>query len=467
MAATSNANTVAIISGGVTYNFWDGSGAQTDYTGANTPWTTAAGSCYALANNTTAGPVWVPQAAPATMIYSGGPPFAIGRQPVMRSFDTITETIGIQLNATTKDNAIFLLRQLRQILNTALYTVPAVLSVKGGTTTGYTEIYSADVQESTLYLIEPTGNWRATMTWTRHPHFARLSSGETLINAVSIKNTGTGSPDNIEALGTGAGDLLYDMQPLNVSLTPPAAGLFSQVMMAVCASRTYTTSGAGAFDSTGSNTYLVPHTLTSCLTIHNLKPRILVRTSAISANARLAFQVALVGSFNNVYVSPWAYPVKTGATGLITDLGTYPVDIFRQRISGFTTPSVFISVVIGSTDGSAATMTMTYTELLLYSTFFKTTYKPSAATANAPLQVNSFPEQTNAVCLPYQVTSVATRNGANADNMFDPYGTLPLYSPNSSLYVAWLDGLGVHTTTAASTLTVTHAPLFQTVRGAT
>jgi hypothetical protein len=51
----------------------------------------------------------VPQAAPASMQYSGGPPFRIGAAPVYRGYDNMTVQTGIHMRGTTADNAISLL----------------------------------------------------------------------------------------------------------------------------------------------------------------------------------------------------------------------------------------------------------------------------------------------------------------------------------------------------------------------
>jgi hypothetical protein len=248
-------NTIWIISGGTNYYLSGGANTQTVYAGSGTPWTSEATSPYELSLND-ATPIWIPTPAPANVLYSGGPPFAIGRQPAYRSFDTITEQVGIQMRATTKDNAIALLRQLRKALNPS--ALPAVLAVTGGTNTGYTEIYSADVTERPSYLSEPDGIFRAVITWTRAPFFGLLSAGEMLVNAVTMNNTGTGTPDNVESLGTGSGDLINEGSPLNISLTP-GSGTIGQLYAASVLSRTYTTSGAAAYSTSATATVSAWH----------------------------------------------------------------------------------------------------------------------------------------------------------------------------------------------------------------
>jgi hypothetical protein len=147
-----------LISGGANYHLAGGSALQTPYSGSGTPWTAQTTSPYELSLNDATGNIWVPLAAPAQAIYGGGPPFRIGQSLVTKSWANVTETVGVQLRATTHNNAVFLLRQLRQILNTALYSVPCVLAVQpdGSTNIAYYEIYNADIQELPNYVYETT-----------------------------------------------------------------------------------------------------------------------------------------------------------------------------------------------------------------------------------------------------------------------------------------------------------------------
>ena len=74
-------NTVWLVSGGTSYYLSGGGSGQTAYAGSGTPWTAESTTPYELSLND-AVPIWVPTPAPATVLYSGGPPFVKGRRPV-------------------------------------------------------------------------------------------------------------------------------------------------------------------------------------------------------------------------------------------------------------------------------------------------------------------------------------------------------------------------------------------------
>jgi hypothetical protein len=468
---TNNANTVAILSGGSSYFFNDGTAAPTDYTGANSPWTNAVGSCYVLANNTTAGPIWVPQAPVAQMIYSGGPPFAIGRKPVLRAFDTVTEQIGIQLNATTKDNAIFLLRQLRQVLNTATYSLPAVLSVKGGTNTGYAEIFSADIQESALYLNETTGKWRAAIAWTRSPLFG-VSSLATLVNGATMTNRGTSTNPNIQALGALTGDLVNEGQPLNIKLVKPSGtSAPSHFYFATVVSRVYTAIATGAFTTAstalpGTTIGTITPSITSALTNDAIKARFVGRVKTLTnpSHAIVSVRVYTSGA-GFIWQSKWI-PLLTDTTGQYVDFGAMDLSFFQIPIATAITLSA--DILLRSADGTSVTLTLDYMEFLLYYDFCYADFTTSMSSGEA-LFLDQAQNRSGGGWLPMQR---ARAYYGTSVSVFDPtipgiiVGDPPLARPNTSLYVAWRGTLdGAHVATETSTVTVTHAPLYYTVRG--
>lgn len=466
----------SIVSGSaVSYYLSGGASTQTVYAGSGTPWTAESTTPYELALNDVTGEIWVPANAPAVMQFSGGPPFRMGASPVYRAYDNMTVACGVQMRGTTFDNAVALLVQLKKILNTALFGQPCALAVTGGSNTSYYEIYSADVQETKDYLMEGGGSVyviRAVVTWTLSPVGGRLSSGETLINAVTIGNLGTGSPDNVESYGTGTGDLIYEGQPLNVDMLVGGAGGWSSFYMASVYSRTYSVTGAAtASTSTSASFTAASFDVSAALTNVALKARILGRVGG-ATNGASRVVVYYNTTFQAIYTSPWfLYP--SGVTTLV-DYGYFPLT-FVRRVRGVTAPTLSVRWEYKSTNGASASNTLTSTEYLLYYDFavinpgYTTSGNawtvPYGGTGNSRPRVDSFPEQTNAVCIPYTPRGYFVNGTPLITISPEVRGTLPRYWSGASFWTAWQGSNGSYPTTETATLTVTHAPLYRTIRG--
>jgi hypothetical protein len=472
-------NAVYLISGGVTYYL---SGSTTNYyAGSGAPWTAENTSPYRLSLND-GSPIWVPQPSLIQAIYGGGPPLRNGRTLLDRSRDDVTEQIGIQMYGTTADNAITLLQQLRKILNTALYSVPCVLAIQSGTNTAYFEIAHADVVETASYLTlggTAQNEIRATITWRRSFAGTRLSSGETLINAAAFGNVGTGSPDNIVSYSTGAGDLIYEGQPLNIQFLPDSTAnrALSRLYLASIYSRTYSTVAGAPFSTTsttGANLYThSAWTITDMLTRQGLKPRTVLRcSSAPSSNLQLRLVAYFSSSAVPFYTGPWFTPP---ASSWYVDMGKFPTEMIRQS-KGLTSVSVVVRLQGRSTDGLSASISPTYIEQILYYDWCRLdqgTERLLAMDGTNYLLIDTFAEQTDAVCLPHRTgQAFAVLAGSPADEVWTPRGRLPRYFSGASLYAAWLDqstgiaGEHQHQTARTATATVTHAPLWLTLRGA-
>lgn len=469
-------NTVSLIStidGSTTTYYLSGGGAsQTPYAGSGTPWTAESTTPYELSLNDVTGSIWVPQPTPRQVIYTGSPPFRDGRSPLYAGYGNMQEEVGIQLRAasgggaTAKDNAIFLLRQLRRILNSAMYAVPCVLAVKGGTNTTYYEVYSADVPEQPTYLSEPDGFFRATITWTRSAHGGLLSAGETLLNAVTIENRGTSSPDNVEAYAAGSGDLVYEGQPLNLVWTAGQAGTYSKLWAASIYSRVYSTSGAGSLttnSTTGADATLASFDVTPVLFRQALKPRIMIHATCAS-NAQYKILVYFGGATKQlVYISPqWIQTTATVST--LVDTGYFSLATVRFY-TGIASPSLNVVLRYRSTNGSNATVTLTSSQYLLYYDFCIIGSSGAVTLTNTDSYLfDCFPVQSNIAALPYWPGRVLVTHDSVATASVDYRGVLPRYWYGSSLWLAWLDS-GAYTTTQTATVTAAQAPLFRTVRG--
>lgn len=454
---------VRIISGGSTYYLVNSSGSPTaggSATGASTtPYSIQAAD-------------WTLTAAPRQTIYAGGPPFRVGSSPLYSGYGNVTETLGIGIMASSANNMAELIRQLRRILNTALYDTPAVLYwlPTGATSPTYFEIYSADVQEVGDWNNPAAGFTQALVNVTIMRGIGgRLSSGETLLNAVTFNNTGTGGTDNLASLGSsGAGDLVNDGQPLNVQITPASGSVWATFYAASVTARDYVTSGvAGTFTGLAGGGVVTTTGLASATTPYppSTGPsqlRVLLRGTG-SSNAQVRAVLA-IGTSTTTVPGPW---VTMPANTLVYDLGAFSLAYIRatRGISASTT-TVNVAIQARSLDGSTTSVTVTYAELLTCYTFASVVFTGGvSAPASSVYVVGSFPEVTNRVAVPhaYARGELISSTG-NFLDLGIVRGTAPRYYPGASLYLAWQTATA-HSTSATATITATQAPLYQTLRG--
>jgi len=462
------ASNTRLISGGVTYYLAGGSAAQVPYAGSGTPWTVQTTTPFELSLNE-ATPIWTPAPAPTVPILGGGPPFRTGRSLIAKSYDNVTESVGIQLRATSPDNAVALLRMLRQVLNTTLFDSPCILAVQpdGFTNTTYFEILYADVPETPDYIAENASGaaiFRAVITWVRTiGHAGALT---TLINAVSIRNRGTSAPDDVESLGTPVGDLIYEGQPLNMKLDAAAstdrmylATIYERVTSSVANSQTTSTSQVF--------TAATP-TLTNARN-RGLKLRILARFDTFTNPGKIQLRANVYSAgLSLVFASElFALPAGASTTSTLLDFGYFDLSVLRSVHAATLVPSIQFLLV--SSDGTSVTARLDYVETLLYYTFATV---PSANTASTRSLVV---EQAN----DYNVNGIVTPNAAPRVyaittstgvfySMVRYRGTLPRAYSGASLYLGWLSAGAAanvsHDTADTVTATVSHIPIAHTLR---
>lgn len=465
------ASQTRLISGGTTYYLAGGSAAQVPYAGSGTPWTAQTTTPYELSLNEDTGGIWTPGPAPTVPILGGGPPFKPGRALITKSYDNVTESVGIQLRATSHDNAVVLLKQLRQILNTSGFDSPCMLAVQpdGATNATYFEILYADVPESPSYLLEITPGafmFRAVITWVRS--IGSAGALTTLINAVTIENRSSGSPDNVESLGSLAGDLIYEGQPLSLKLVANAG--INRMHMAVIYERVNTAVGSSKTTTTNEAYATINPVLTSARN-RQLKVRVLARFDTFTNPSKIRLQAYIFGPSgpDAVFVSPlFSLPAGAVQSSVLLDFGVFDIAIMRSIFDSTLSPGIRLTIF--SSDGTSVTANLDYVEVLLYYTF------ATIADANLASGRSLVVEQTN----DYNVNSVVTPNAHARVYVITTSsgawystgtwrGTLPRAYSGASLYLAWLDSGGTpnlsHTKTATLTTTALHEPLYHTLRG--
>jgi hypothetical protein len=462
-------NTVRIIPDGGSGSSVYLSGGGTVYTGSGTPWGTESTSPYQFSLADTTGPSYTPSTSPGQMQYIGGPPFQTGSRPLYNGYGNVVESFGLNVTADSKDNAQALVKQLHAWLNTALYTLPPLLAIQGGTSTVYYEIYQASITVLPSYIIEPEGRWRCQVTWTRSATGGRQSTGQTVVSAVTMNNRGTTAPTNNTAYSTGSGDLTSEGSPLNIVCTGNnSSGLTyggtSKTFLATILSNTYVVSGATLTSSSTGGALLGSRSTFDLSTLYtNRGVRLRICANAILASgtwiqARCYFGTGTSGT--QIYQSPWV-PNQGIAVSSFHDLGYLPNDIVR-RVKGLTAPNLYTDFYVKGNGGSKS-YTLTDTQFILYYDWCN--LELDTWQGNEVIQVDSFPEQTNAALLPYapkawhQLTSTAPKSPGRIR------GTAPRYFTGSRLFYAFNRSDGTYSGTDNWTFTATHAPQYLTLRG--
>ena len=457
------AENTRLISGGVNYYL----NGRTKYTGSGTPWTAQATTPFLLSMNEET-PTWTSAPAPTVPILGGGPPFRLGRSLITKSYDTVTEQVGLQMYASTLDNAIVLLRMIRQVLNTAQFDSPCILAYQPDTATNatYHEILYADVAETPSFLYEhPSGVrvFRAIVTWVRSIGFAGALT--TLINAATIQNRSSGSPDNVESLGTPVGDLIYEGQPLNLLLDPSA--VVNRVYLATVYERVNTSVTNSQTTPTVANFTGAAATVTNARNRSGLKLRILARFDTITNPSKILLTASILdtsGGYTIKNLPQQALP-STGSVSALMDFGY--VDVSTMRSTQSATLGIIVSIVLESSDGTSVTARLDYVETLLYYTF------ATIPDANIGGSDAIYVEQTN----DYNVNSVVVPNTRPRVYRVSPTnwkgalayrGQLPRALSGASLYLGWMTATSLtndtHTTTHTMTTTATHLSLHHTLR---
>jgi hypothetical protein len=464
------ANNTRLISGGTTYYLAGGSASQVPYAGSATPWTVQTTTPFELSLNDTTGPIYTPAPALTVPILGGGPPFRLGRSLITKSYDTVTESVGVQLRATSHDNAVALLRILRQVLNTALFDSPCILAVQpdGATNAAYSEILYADVPEKPDYIWETSSGaclFRATITWTRT--IGSAGALTTLINAVSIRNRSSLSPDDVESLGTPVGDLINEGQPLNIQLAPAASSDISTTLyLATVYERIYTSVADTDTTTTATVFTAAAPVITNARNRAPLKVRILARFDTFTNPSKIRLRCD-VDYGNGVYTLktlPTQALPNAAATSTLIDFGSVDITPARSILASTLTIQVRISLI--SSDGTSVTAKLDYVETLLYYTFAKITGSVDSSSTLVCEAANDY--NVNGIVTPNATPRVyvAKTSDGTIHTSLPWRGTLPRAYAGASLWVAWLASANAaHDTTDTATLTAKHLPLFHTLRG--
>jgi len=436
--------------------------------GAGDVWQSQAASPFRLSMNETTGGIWTPTAPPRVEVYDGGPPFRIGAARRARGYGNVTEQVGVHIKATTHDRATRLLQELRWKLAGGLTCREPILVIQpdGATHPTYHTILSATVQELPSFINqEARGDLlRAIITWTLAP-FGGFTTPDPVVSAASVGNVGTGSPSNVLAFSSFiAGDLIYDGEPLNITVDGTGTGWSapaSRLMIAVVPQtngRVYTANTSSLVTSSTVGALLATISsipATQLYTNPGLRGRVLCRITSAGSNLEVQARVAIAGG-DAFHQTPWVRANPGTSTAVMVDLGPIPHPLYNLPYTG--SPTLTIYIHARSTNGSATAGSLAYVEWLSAYSVGET---PSFIMA--PVTIETFVAQTGRPCLPIPAR-------VRTDRQFLPWrGRPPMLIANSYLYFMWRGSTGGgngHITSEQALVTVTHAPLYETLRGA-
>lgn len=475
--------------------FLSGGGAsQTTYAGSGTPWTAESTSPYEMSRNDETGNDWVPTPPEPTVYFLGGPPFSLAAMVAGESYPPVTQdTIGVQMKATTKDNAFALLQQLRDAVAAGAGPIQSnrcILSITGGTNIAYWYILGGKVQETGSYIDTASDSssvtLRATITWYRTSFGARLTP-ETNLSSSSMANAGTGSPDNIVAFAAAAGDMTQEGSPCNYTVRTSNAGGGDPVRRVIIASvvtTSYKALSSSNTWSTSGTTYATGGTIAvwaDALSMSQLYGNTRLRfrlcgivASGYTGNPEYRWAVFNAGGLSQGVIYSGVIP-ETNADGYnvrFVDSGPIPVTI--QELRNLSDMNWSVSLQIRSSDGGATTGTLSSVEAIFYYDWSDTKFLGSdfgtGAGTNWDMNLSAFSERSGSPCLPLpfpQATLTDPGTSNRVREMGEVRGTVPQLYEGASVYVRLLDaggGLVYATTTRTFTLTVTHSPLYKTLR---
>ena len=407
---------------------------------------------------------WTIQAARPDVIWSGGPPFANGSFPIGLSYGNVTETFTLILVGTSADNVTARKQQLEQMLNIALFHQPCMLGVQpnGATNMMYAEIFSAVVQPTTNYLVQPMrGSTTLTLqiTITRSP-FWTSATEETCFSGTSFTNNGGATA----LFGTISGDLTYELgQPLNVTLSGgdlDTSGV-KNIWLAAVRNTPSGSNRADAISTTSSSGVNVGATFSySAWVDMGVKQRITCRVASPTANLQIRAVVSYDLTTNaTLYTSPW---VTGGSTsGAFYDLGAIDLPLSARRLST-STMGITVQIQARSTNGASATGTLTWIKGHHYYTWCKLT--SSSVPASTTFQTYAYKASAITSALVLVNPPIAAAGTSYAQNI-QVRGQLPRAYDSARLWAIW-DAAGAHDDADTISVTATQAPLYRTLRGA-
>lgn len=414
---------------------------------------------------------WEPKAAEPKTLFAGGGPWGMGAMPVWTSYGNVEDDpIPLIYEGTAFTDVASAVQQINQMF-APLYGAPCVLSMtpRGSSNPVHFDLYLGYAQPASFEGTQRNPYEGATTIFVDVPivrsPFGGSETLATLINGVSIGNTGTGTPDNLESLGAVPGDLAYEGQPLNVRFHKPTTSTAATVLLSTVYSRAYdatsssvTTTTSGTFTTSGAVT------LTQLRLKRGLNVRVVGRVTTLTAPTKQEYKVELFAGGSGVaWASEWVGLPGSSTTAQLVDFGGAPLDMMRVPLT--TSPTVTVRVSLRSTDGTSVAATLGYVEVLLYHDFAKVS--TGGLSSGQRLHLFGAQNLSGGGWLPnLEKRGIVSSSADIPQASATVYGgCIPRAFAGASLWVAWWDSDGGHTASDTATLYCWCASLWRGLKG--
>lgn len=419
-------------------------------------------------------PDWTPGASEPAAAFTGGTPLANGSRLAILSNGNVNETLPLVYQGATSDDA----RRAAQLLRrqfASLFAGPCLLYARpsGALEPTYFAIETAHLEERAFSGTqtspgEGVADVLLDLTITRQP-YGGAATLDTLLSAVSFGNQNSGTPDNTAALEATLplkGDLIYDGQPLNITVAKPTSQAAAQLYLASIYSATQQTiNNAKTTTSTTGTTFTASTAIdvSALRTRAGLKLRVTSRVATLTAPAKAQLQaVVQTASGNVLWTGPWI-TLGSNTTAQLVDLQGSGLESLRVPLNGAS--NILIQVGIRSTDGTSVTATLDYIDAVLYYDWC-VVEATSGLGVGQRYQLLGAQNLSGAGWLPLVPAAALVTDGSDVPVKAAVIkGQLVRAFAGASLYAAWKESDGGHTKTDTTTITVTHAPLYRSIRG--
>lgn len=241
------------------------------------------------------------------------------------------------------------------------------------------------------------------------------------------------------------------------------------MFLASIASRTYQSINSAQTTtntSTGANfTASTAIDVSTLRTRRNVRLRVFARLKTLTAPAKQQVRLTVqTASGSTLWQGSWQSLPGSNTTAQLIDLQGSTLDALRTPLSGAS--SVILQAALRSTDGTSVTATLDYVEALV-------AYDVAIVEASGGLSTSqryqclAAQNLSGGGWLPLVPAQAAVCD--SSDVIVKPAvikGTLPRAFAGASLWVAWRESDGGHTDTDTSTVSISHAPLYRSLRGA-
>lgn len=410
---------------------------------------------------------WTATAAAPVAQYTGGPPLANGGALAYIGNDNVEESITLTYLGSASDDARRAVQLVRQQVAT-LFAGPCLLYARpsGAAEPTYFELLAADVQETAwpdtkTSPAEGATSIFVTLSVVRRP-YGGAQALDTLLSSSSFTNAAAQT-----ALTPIRGDLAYEGQPLNITIAKPTSQTAAQVYLATVYSTTQktVTSTLTAQTSTTGVTFTASSSidLSALRTRAGLKLRCTARLTTLTNPSKAQVRaVVQTTAGNTLWTGPWV-TLSTNTTAQLADcLGT-GLDALRVPLTN--TSSVLVQIGLRSIDGTAITATLDYLEAILYYDWC-VVEAASGLGASQRYQLLSAQNLSGGGWLPLSPPAALVTDGSDTPvKAAVVKGQLVRAFSGCSLYVAWKESDGGHTKTDTAAVSVSHAPLYRSLRG--